>query len=292
MKFVTFRTGEQAFSFGAVIGDEIAVLGGASGARWSSLRHMLEDGGLSAGEKAVAGAPRIPLEGIAYGPVIPDTDLVYCVGLNYAKHIAEMGREMPQYAALFPRTPRSQIGHDEPMVLPHVSQQLDYEGELAFVIGRGGRYIKEADALAHVAGYSCYNDGSIRDFQRHTHQFLPGKNFWGTGAFGPWLVTPDEFGDVASHSVTTRLNGAVMQSAGFDDFLFDVPNLIAYISSFTELKTGDVIITGTPGGVGTARKPPVYMKPGDVVEVEIDGIGVLRNGVIAEADVVVPGVAA
>ena len=290
MKFVSFWTGPKALAFGAVIGEEVAVLGGDGDARWSSLRAMLEDGGINAGAAAVAGAPRIPLAGLAFAPVIPDTDMIYCVGLNYAKHIAEMGREMPQYAALFPRTPRSQIGHEQPMVLPHVSDKLDYEGELAFVIGKGGRYISEADALTHVAGYSCYNDGSLRDFQRHTHQFLPGKNFWATGAFGPWLVTPDEFGDVASHGVTTRLNGAVMQQAGFDDFLFSVPHLIAYISSFTELLPGDVVITGTPGGVGTARKPPVYMKPGDVVEIEIDGIGVLRNTIIAEADVTVPGV--
>ena len=290
MKFVSFWTGPKALAFGAVIGEEVAVLGGDGDARWSSLRAMLEDGGINAGAAAVAGAPRIPLAGLAFAPVIPDTDMIYCVGLNYAKHIAEMGREMPQYAALFPRTPRSQIGHEQPMVLPHVSDKLDYEGELAFVIGKGGRYISEEDALTHVAGYSCYNDGSLRDFQRHTHQFLPGKNFWATGAFGPWLVTPDEFGDVASHGVTTRLNGEVMQQAGFDDFLFSVPHLIAYISSFTELLPGDVVITGTPGGVGTARKPPVYMKPGDVVEIEIDGIGVLRNTIIAEADVTVPGV--
>ncbi|TCK30401.1 2-keto-4-pentenoate hydratase/2-oxohepta-3-ene-1,7-dioic acid hydratase in catechol pathway [Ancylobacter aquaticus] len=291
MKLVSFRSSAQALAFGAVIGDEVAVLGGDGDARWGSLRALLERGGIAAAEAAIAGAPRVPLAGLHYAPVIPDTDMIFCVGLNYAKHIAEMGREMPQYAALFPRTGRSQIGHGEPMVLPRVSTQLDYEGELAFVIGTGGRYIREEDALSHVAGYSCYNDGSLRDFQRHTHQFLPGKNFWGTGAFGPWLVTPDEFGDVASHGVTTRLNGQVMQQAGFDDFLFTVPHLIAYISSFTELKPGDVVITGTPGGVGTARKPPVYMKPGDVVEVEIDGIGVLRNTVVSEADVTVPGVA-
>ncbi len=290
MKFVSYRSAEGV-SFGAVVGDEVAVLGGPSDSRWKSLRGMLEDGGVAAGEKAVAGAPRIPLDGLRFAPLLPDTDMIYCVGLNYAKHIAEMGREMPQYAALFPRTPRSQIGHDEPMILPRVSDKLDYEGELAFVIGKGGRYIPEETALDHVAGYSCYNDGSLRDFQRHTHQFLPGKNFWGTGAFGPWLVTPDEFGDVASHSVTTRLNGQVMQNAGFDDFLFTVPYLISYISSFTELLPGDVVITGTPGGVGTARKPPVYMKPGDVVEVEIDGIGILRNEVVSEADVTVPGAA-
>lgn len=290
MKFVSYRSADE-LAFGAVVGDEVAVLGGQSGARWKSLRGMLEDGGIEAGMKAAAGAPRIPLKDLSYAPLVPDTDMIYCVGLNYAKHIAEMGREMPEFAALFPRTPRSQIGHNEPMVQPRVSDKLDYEGELAFVIGKGGRYIRESDALDHVAGYSCYNDGSLRDFQRHTHQFMPGKNFWGTGAFGPWLVTPDEFGDVASHSVTTRLNGEVMQNAGFDDFLFTVPYLISYISSFTELLPGDVIITGTPGGVGTARKPPVYMKPGDVVEVEIDGIGVLRNTVISESDVTVPGAA-
>lgn len=289
MKFVSYRSAD-GIDFGMIVGDEVAVLGGTSGARWKSLRGMLEDGGTAAGEKAVPGASRIPLAGLRYAPVIPDTDMIYCIGLNYAKHITEMGREMPQYPALFPRTSRCQIGHDEPMILPRVSNQLDYEGELAFVIGKGGRYIPESKALDHVAGYSCYNDGSLRDFQRHTHQFLPGKNFWGTGAFGPWLVTPEEFGDAASHSITTRLNGEVRQNAGFDDFLFTIPHLIAYISSFTELLPGDVVITGTPGGVGAARKPPSFMKPGDVVEIEIDGIGTLRNRVISEADVSVPGV--
>ena len=288
MKFVSYRSAEGV-AFGAIVGDEVAVLGGQAGSRWRSLRGMLEDGGITAGEQAIGGAQRIPLAGLAYAPLVHDTDMIYCVGLNYAKHIAEMGRELPEYAALFPRTPRSQIGHDEPLILPRVSEKLDYEGELAFVIGKGGRYIAESEALDHVAGYSCYNDGSLRDYQRHTHQFMPGKNFWGTGAFGPWLVTPDEFGDVADHGITTRLNGEVMQSARFDDLLFGVARLISYISSFTQLLPGDVVITGTPGGVGTARKPPVYLKPGDVVEVEIDGIGVLRNCVVSEADVEVPG---
>jgi 2-keto-4-pentenoate hydratase/2-oxohepta-3-ene-1,7-dioic acid hydratase in catechol pathway len=291
MKYVSFYGRDGRPGFGMVVDDEVAVLGGDPRSRWPSLRAMLEDGGVEAGASAVNDVPRIPLEGLAYAPVIPDPGLILCVGLNYSKHIAEMGREMPQYPAFFSRTPRSQIGHEEPMVAPRVSSQLDYEGELAFVVGKGGRYIREENALDHVAGYTCYNDGSLRDFQRHTHQFLPGKNFWATGGFGPWLVSRDEFGDVGSHSVTTRLNGEVMQHSGLDDLLFTVPRLVAYISSFTELRPGDVVITGTPGGVGTARKPPVYMKPGDVVEVEIDGIGTLRNKVVAEADVSVPGLA-
>jgi 2-keto-4-pentenoate hydratase/2-oxohepta-3-ene-1,7-dioic acid hydratase in catechol pathway len=289
MKYLSFRF-ENHTGFGVVDGEEVAVLGGLPGTRWPSLRDMLGDRDAKVGS-ALGAARRIALKGLALEPVIPDPGIIFCVGLNYAPHIKEMGRELPTYPSIFSRTARSQIGHGQPIVVPRVSSDLDYEGELAFVIGKGGRYIAEADALSHVAGYACYNDASIRDFQKHTTQFTAGKNFWATGPFGPWMVTPDEFGDVGSRSVTTRLNGKVMQNAPFTDLVFSVPHLIAYISSFTELKAGDVIATGTPGGVGTARKPPVYMKAGDVVEIEISGIGILRNPVVAESDVVVPGTA-
>jgi 2-keto-4-pentenoate hydratase/2-oxohepta-3-ene-1,7-dioic acid hydratase in catechol pathway len=164
-----------------------------------------------------------------------------------------------------------------------VSSDLDFEGELAIVIGKAGRYIARANAFDHIAGYSCYNDGSVRDWQHHTHQFTPGKNFPGTGAFGPWMVTPDELGNLAELRISTRLNGEVVQDARLGQMIFDIPTVIEYCSSFNPLEAGDVILTGTPGGVGVKRTPPLWMKPGDVVEVEIEKLGTLRNGIVAEA---------
>jgi 2-keto-4-pentenoate hydratase/2-oxohepta-3-ene-1,7-dioic acid hydratase in catechol pathway len=289
MKIASFRF-DNKNCFGSIDKTTVRIFGGLDGMRWAKLRDMLAD--TEARLSSIPdGAPEVPLEDVVLEPVVPDPGAIFCVGLNYAPHILEMGRGLPTHPAIFMRTPRSQIGHDQAIVIPHVSSELDYEGELAVVIGKGGRYIPEAAALSHVAGYACYNDASLRDFQRHTTQFTAGKNFWATGPFGPWMVTPDEFGDVASHSVVTRLNGTVMQDAPFSDLVFSVPQLITYISSFTELVAGDVIITGTPGGVGTARKPPVYMKAGDIVEVEISGIGILSNPVVGEEQVVVPGLA-
>src|SRR5690606_37199923 len=176
----------------------------------------------------------------------------------------------------------SQVGHEQPMILPKVSERLDYEGELAVIIGKRARHVSEADAFSIVAGYACYNDGSIRDWQRHTIQFLPGKNFVGTGGFGPWMVTPDEVPNILTANLYTRLNGKVMQHATIDDLLFNIPQIIAYSSTFTELVPGDVIVTGTTSGVGAYHEPPIWMKEGDVVEVEIDGIGTLRNPIVAE----------
>src|SRR5579864_4367907 len=183
---------------------------------------------------------------------------------------------------LFTRFANTQVGHGQPLVRPRVSEKLDFEGELAFIIGKKGRHISEADALSCVAGYACFNDGSVRDWQLHTSQFTPGKNFPGTGGFGPWLVSPDEVPGIARATLTTRLNGEEVQRSSTDDLIFGVPALISYISEFTELVPGDVIITGTPSGVGAFRKPPLWMKPGDVVEVEIEGIGVLKNPLAAE----------
>jgi len=189
---------------------------------------------------------------------------------------------MSQYPVLFLRLPESQIGHLQPLLRPRVSQQLDFEGELAVVIGQPGRHIRASQALDHVAGYSIYNEASIRDWQKHTHQFTAGKNFSGTGAFGPWLVTPDEIPDPRKLTLTTRLNGAVMQHASVGDLIFPIEELIAYVSRITELRPGDVLVTGTPSGVGGLRTPPVWMQPGDLVEVEISQLGVLRNPVAEE----------
>jgi 2-keto-4-pentenoate hydratase/2-oxohepta-3-ene-1,7-dioic acid hydratase in catechol pathway len=227
-------------------------------------------------------APDLRLDEITYAPPIPKPDKILCIGINYQKHLEETGRERPKRPMIFTRFANTLVGHGQPMICPRASVQLDYEGELAFVIGKKYRHISEADALSCVAGYACFNDGSVRDWQLHTSQFTPGKNFPGTGGFGPWLVTPDEVPGIARATLTTRLNGEEVQRSSTDDLIFGVPALISYISEFTELVPGDVVITGTPSGVGAFRKPPLWLKPGDVVEVEIEGIGVLKNPLAAE----------
>jgi 2-keto-4-pentenoate hydratase/2-oxohepta-3-ene-1,7-dioic acid hydratase in catechol pathway len=229
-------------------------------------------------DAADAGGAAIPLESVRLLPVVPDPAAIWCAALTYLSHVREGGdRPVPDYPLFFLRVAHSQVGHAEPMLVPAVSGQLDYEGELAVVIGTAGRDIPMERALDHVAGYACYNDGSVRDWQRHTSQITMGKNFDATGGFGPWLVTPDEFGDPTRHRITTRLNGQVMQDTGVDQLLFPIAYLIHYISTVSTLEVGDVIVTGTSGGVGVRRDPPVFMRAGDVVEVEIDGIGTLRN---------------
>ncbi len=221
--------------------------------------------------------PDISLSEITYLPVIPDPEKIFCVGLNYQEHKKETGRPDVDNPTIFTRFANTQTGHLQPLLKPKFSERFDFEGELAIVIGKGGRDISEEKALDHVAGYSCYNDGSIRDWQRHTSQFTPGKNFPLTGPFGPYLVTSDEVGDYTKLPIETRLNGEVMQKAKLSDLIFPIPRLIKYISTFTPLTVGDVIVTGTPGGVGDRRDPPVYMKPGDVVEVDIGKVGILMN---------------
>jgi 2-keto-4-pentenoate hydratase/2-oxohepta-3-ene-1,7-dioic acid hydratase in catechol pathway len=214
--------------------------------------------------------------------VIPDPAKILCVGLNYETHRAETKRPEAKHPTLFTRYADSQIAHRQPMLKPKFSNALDYEGEMAVIIGQGGRCIPEAEAIAHVAGYACYNDGTIRDWQRHSHQFTPGKTFPGTGAFGPYMVTADEVGDYSQLPIQTRLNGKIMQDATLADLIFPVARLISYISHFTPLGPGDVILSGTPGGVGDRHDPPIYMQPGDVIEVEIGMLGRLINPVIEE----------
>lgn len=225
---------------------------------------------------------RVAIADAVFDPVIPNPGRVICVGINFKAHMQEMGREPPAYPWLFVRWADSQVGHGQPLVRPSASDKYDYEGELAVVIAKPVRHVKAKDALDYVAGYTCFMDGSIRDWQNHGTQFTPGKNFKASGSFGPWLVTSDEIPDPSVLNLETRLNGEVMQQAPISDLQFDVPALIEYISTFAELQPGDVISTGTPGGVGFARKPPVWLKPGDTLEVEVDGIGVLSNPVSAE----------
>lgn len=222
----------------------------------------------------------IDLSSVRILPPVPKPPKILCVGLNYDDHLEESGLKKPAYPEIFGRFATSLIAHGEPIRRPPESSALDYEAELAVVIGRRGRRIEPARALEHVAGYSLFNDATIRDFQLRTPQWTMGKNFDGTGAFGPWLVTPDAVPPGARGlSIQGRLNGRVMQNARTDQLIFSVPTLISMISVAMSLEPGDVIITGTPGGVGVARKPPVFMQPGDVFEVEIGGMGVLSNPV-------------
>lgn len=235
-----------------------------------------------AGEALVQGKAIDPA-GVAYLPPLSNPGKIICVGLNYVDHSAESGFKQPDYPTLFARFASGFVGHGQPMVRPRASPQLDYEGELVAVIGKSGRYIQKQAALDHVVGYSIFNDGSIRDYQFKAPQWTPGKNFDGTAPFGPVFVTDDELPPGCKGlKLETRLNGATVQSAMIDEMVFDVETLISTISEFMTLNAGDIIVTGTPSGVGVGRKPPLFMKPGDVVEVEISQIGVLRNPVIDE----------
>jgi len=262
--------GETFFDVGVVLASRYADLKAAIGS------------GLSNVAEAKSAAVAVPTAKVIWLPVIPNPDKILCVGLNYETHRKETGRAEVDHPTIFSRYANSQTGHLQPIVRPRVSTDLDFEGELAVIIGKAGRYISRADAMDHVVGYSCYNDGSIRDFQRHTHQFTPGKNFPDTGAFGPWMMTPDELGPLAELKLQTRLNGEVMQEARIKQMIFDIPGQIEYCSTFTRLEPGDVIVSGTPGGVGARREPPLWMKPGDVVEIEVERLGVLRNVVADE----------
>lgn len=283
MKLATFsRNGES--SYGAVIGDSIIDLGKKLGDRYPDIRSLLGGDGVAVAHQAVKGAtPDIRTAEVEWLPVIANPDKIICVGLNYKSHVNETGRTNAEdRPVIFLRLAASQIGHEQPLVCPIESSRFDYEGELAVIIGKAGRRIPESEALAHVAGYSVYNDASVRDYQLHTHQWSPGKNFVGTGAFGPWMVTSDEISNPYALNLTTRLNGQVMQDSAISLMLFNIEAVIAYVSTFAELIPGDVIVSGTPGGVGNARKPPIYMHDGDSVEVEITGIGTLRNPIVKE----------
>jgi len=277
MKVVTFeRNGVR--SYGILENDRVLDVGNRLASRYADLRAVLAAGALQ--ELLIAstqGPQTFQVEEVNFEPVIPNPQKILCVGLNYISHRTETKRPETKYPSIFTRFADTQVGHETPVLRPSFSTAFDYEGELAVVIGRRGRHISEQDVSAHIAGYSCYNDISVRDWQRHTAQWTPGKNFPNTGAFGPSLVTPDEIPDLAALILKTRLNGKVMQEATISDLIFSVPVIVSYISKFTPLSPGDVIATGTPGGVGDRRDPPVYMKDGDMVEIEIDRIGILRN---------------
>ncbi|MFM0088794.1 fumarylacetoacetate hydrolase family protein [Paraburkholderia sediminicola] len=223
----------------------------------------------------------IDLEEVDVRPPLVAPEKIICIGLNYIDHSNETGFVAPDYPTIFSRFNSSLIGHDDPIVRPRTSVQLDYEGEIAIVIGKGGRGIPTSSALDHVFGYALFNDASLRDYQTRTPQWTIGKNFDGTGAFGPYIVTADELPDGAKDiNLQTRLNGEVVQHGNTKDLIFDVPTLISTLSEVMTLSPGDIIVSGTPAGVGVARKPPLWMKPGDECVVSADGLGILRNRVV------------
>lgn len=282
MKLCSFVVARGA-SYGIVDGDQVYDVGSILSETYPDLKALVAAGAWDAAAAVHAVAPVLPWDGLTLLPVIPNAAKILCVGHNYESHRQETAREKTEHPSIFTRFADSQTAHGEAIIMPTVSTQLDFEGELAVVIGKAGRAIPEAEAMAHVAGYACFNDASVRDWQWHTRQFTPGKNFPRTGSLGPWLVTTDEIADPAGLTVTTRLNGEVVQSQPTADMIFPIARIIAYVSAFTPLAPGDVIATGTPGGVGAKRQPPLWMKPGDMVEVDIPGVGLLVNHVRAEA---------
>jgi 2-keto-4-pentenoate hydratase/2-oxohepta-3-ene-1,7-dioic acid hydratase in catechol pathway len=279
MRLVSFLRADGTPSYGTTDGTMVHDAGAELSATYPDLRAVLTAGAVA----DLAGkGPAIPLSEVTLLPPIPNPEKILCIGLNYLPHILETGREKPEKPTIFTRYPDSVVGHGAPLVRPAASDKFDYEGELAVIIGKPGRHIAEADVWDHIAGYSCFNDGSIRDYQNHTTQFWPGKSFERSGAFGPWIVTADEVGDITAQTMTTRVNGNVEQHTPIADMAITIPELIAYASTVTTLKPGDVIATGTPGGVGAHRKPRLFLAPGMSVEVEVPNVGTLSNGVIDE----------
>ncbi|KZE38864.1 5-carboxymethyl-2-hydroxymuconate isomerase [Bhargavaea cecembensis] len=281
MKYVSYQV-NGAESYGVRVGEGIVDLKSKYGETYPTLKEFLSSKEFSEGFQVDHESVTYSADEVQLLPVISNPDKIFCIGINYETHRIETNREKVGYPVVFHRFAESQVGHNEPILLPEESAQLDFEGELAVVIGKPGRRIAKEDAYDHIAGYACYNDGSIRDWQRHTHQWGPGKNFDATGGFGPDLVTRDEIGDGEALRLQTRLNGQVMQDTTTDLMIFSIPELIEYVSSYTTLQTGDVIVSGTPGGVGAKRNPPVFMKEGDVVEIEIEKVGVLRNPITSD----------
>ena len=277
MKLISFNHNHTA-SYGVVVGQEVLDLTPIMGAKAPDLKTLIAKGLFAeVAETLKTHKPTLKFSDLDLLPVIPNPGKIICVGLNYGEHVRETGREPTESPALFVRLASSQVAHGKDIIRPTESHRLDYEGEIAIVIGKGGRKITEADAWNHIAGYACYNDGSVRDWQNHTTQWTAGKNFFQTGAFGPWMVTSDEIKPDQKLTLTTKLNGVELQRATTDMMIHSIPRQLAYISTFTPLEPGDVIVTGTPGGVGNKRTPQLFMKPGDVVEIEVDAVGILCN---------------
>ncbi len=287
MKLLSFlQQGRE--TWGAVVGDGVVDLGAAM-PQYPTLADYIAAGGHLRAAADASGKPVVAkLTEITYLPVIPKPEKIVCAVRNYLDHHQEvlaagMQRELSEQPPIFLRVWRSQVAHQQGIVRPHVSESLDWEGELAVIIGQGGRDIAEKDAWSHVAGYACYNDASVREWQFHAKQIASGKNFEATGGFGPWMVTADEIEPGADLKLVTRLNGEVVQSSHTGLMIFSIPRLIAYASTIFTLAPGDVIATGTPAGVGWSRKPARFMKPGDICEVEIERVGTLVNPIVAQA---------
>jgi 2-keto-4-pentenoate hydratase/2-oxohepta-3-ene-1,7-dioic acid hydratase in catechol pathway len=271
-------TYQKSAGYGIVEGDGIIDLSRRIGARFPDIRTLLAREGLGEAKKAAAGQkPDLKLSEVKLLPPIPNPGKIFCIGLNYEDHRQETKREKTEAPAVFVRFPESQVGHDQPILRPRESTKLDFEGEIAVIIGKSGRRISEKDSWDYIAGYSCYNDGSVRDWQWATTQWTAGKNFAATGGFGPWMVTADEIPAATELTLITRLNGVEMQHTTTALLVHTIPSLIAHLSTWVPLEAGDVIVSGTPGGVGARREPPVWMKPGDVVEIEVSRVGILRN---------------
>jgi 2-keto-4-pentenoate hydratase/2-oxohepta-3-ene-1,7-dioic acid hydratase in catechol pathway len=281
MKLVSFLSRAVA-SYGILEGTQVRDIGHALRVQWPDLKTMLGQDYRKDASEARASAPVLDLSEVELLPPIPNPAKIFCIGHNYEEHRVETERPKTTFPSVFLRFADTLVAHGQSGWIPASSVEIDYEGELAVIIGRGGRHIPRAQALEHVAGYSCFNDMSVRDWQRHTSQFTPGKNFPRTGGFGPWIVTADEISDPQELELTTRLNGETVQHATTAQMIFPVSEIIGYISSFTPLSAGDVIASGTPGGVGVKRNPQLFMKAGDVVEIEIASIGTLRNTMVAE----------
>lgn len=285
MQLINFLNANGEVNLGAVKGSQVINLSAAG--LPASVDALLAAGSAAwkrAAELASSGSAELQLSALKILAPVLNPSKAIAVGLNYVDHAAESPyKEPPKYPVLFHRYPSSWVAHDEALVRPKVSSDFDYEGEVAVIIGTAGRYISKDRALDHVAGYSLFNDGSIRDYQFKSHQWMMGKNFDATGSFGPTLVSADELPPGAvGLQLVTRLNGQVLQNANTRDMIFDVPTLVSVCSEVFELHPGDVIISGTPAGVGFARKPPIFMKQGDIVEVEVEGLGILRNTVVDE----------
>ena len=284
MRFISFLDDNGQAALGARQGQELVNLT-ALGLP-ATLDELLRQGeaGMAAAHEAAARATlRRPLAGLRYLPPVQNPAKAFAIGLNYLDHAAESNFAAPKHPVVFQRFASSWVAHGQPLIRPHVSTQFDYEAELVAVIGKAGRYIDKEQALAHVAGYSLFNDGSLRDYQLRTNQWTLGKNFDASGSFGPEFVTADELpAGAAGLRIQCRLNGQTMQDANTRDMIFDVATLVSACSEAMALQPGDIIITGTPSGIGMARKPPVWMKAGDVCEVEVEKLGVLRNGIVDE----------
>ena len=278
MKLASFKTAQGA-SYGAVTSKGIVDLRRYLGNQYPDLKSLIEGNAFDQARKHLSETPDYQASDVVWLPVIPNPGKIICVGLNYQDHVVETGRDNTEQPAIFLRVAESQVGHKQPIVRPRESKNLDFEAEIAVIIGIPGRRVTQEKAWGHIAGYSCYNDGSVRDWQRHTIQWTAGKNFARTGGFGPWMVTADEIPPGTKMTLSCRLNGERMQHASTEQMIFKIPKIIEYVSTWTTLVPGDVIVTGTPGGVGARRTPPVWMKPGDKVEIEIDKVGVLENSI-------------